>query len=113
MPGQRKGIRLLKQDESRHIAYGVFLLSRLIAADDSLWEIVETQMNDLVTHAIGITSENFAAYEVMPFGVVEDDFINYALDQFGKRLTRIEQARGKSQEEIYRTTVGVVERDDG
>ncbi len=113
MPGQRKGIRLLKQDESRHIAYGVFLLSRLIAADDSLWEIVETQMNDLVTHAIGITSENFAAYDVMPFGVVEDDFINYALDQFGKRLTRIEQARGKSLEEIYRTTVGVVERDDG
>jgi ribonucleoside-diphosphate reductase beta chain len=113
MPGQRQGIRLLKQDESRHIAYGVFLLSRLIAADDSLWEIVETQMNDLVVHAIGITSETFAAYDVMPFGVVEDDFINYALDQFGKRLTRIEQARGKSLDEIYRTTVGVVERDDG
>ncbi len=113
MPGQRKGIRLLKQDESRHIAYGVFLLSRLIAADDSLWEIVETQMNDLVTHAIGITSETFAAYDVMPFGVVEDDFINYALDQFGKRLTRIEQARGKSLEDIYRTTAVVVEGDDG
>ena len=113
MPGQRKGIRLLKQDESRHIAYGVFLLSRLIAADDSLWDLVETRMNDLVVHAVGITSETFAAYDVMPFGVVEDDFINYALDQFGKRLSRIEQARGKSLEEIYRTTVGVVERDDG
>lgn len=113
MPGQRKGIRLLKQDESRHIAYGVFLLSRLIAADDSLWELVETQMNELVVHAIGITSENFAAYDVMPFGVVEDDFINYALDQFGKRLTRIESARGKSLDEIYRTTNTVVDRDDG
>ena len=113
MPGQRKGVRLLKQDESRHIAYGVFLLSRLIAADDGLWELVETQMNDLVTHAIGITSETFAAYAEMPFGVVEDDFVNYALDQFGKRLTRIEQARGKTLEEIYRTTAGVIDRDDG
>ena len=27
MPGLRKGISLLKQDELRHIAYGVFLLS--------------------------------------------------------------------------------------
>lgn len=33
MPGVREGIRLLKQDESRHIAYGIYLLSRLIAAD--------------------------------------------------------------------------------
>jgi ribonucleoside-diphosphate reductase beta chain len=31
LPGLRKGIALLKQDESRHIAYGVYLLSRLVA----------------------------------------------------------------------------------
>ena len=29
-PGQRQGITLLKQDESRHIAYGIYLLSRLL-----------------------------------------------------------------------------------
>ncbi|MDX1416829.1 MAG: R2-like ligand-binding oxidase, partial [Candidatus Promineifilaceae bacterium] len=29
MPGVRQGIKLLKQDESRHIAYGIFLISRL------------------------------------------------------------------------------------
>ncbi|MGQ9768067.1 MAG: hypothetical protein ACUVSS_12295 [Anaerolineae bacterium] len=28
MPGQCKGIRLLKQDESRHIAYGLYFISR-------------------------------------------------------------------------------------
>ena len=32
---------------------------------------------------------------------------------FGKRLTRIEQARGKTLDEIYRTTAGVIDRDDG
>ena len=41
MPGLRKGISLLKQDESRHIAYGVFLLSRLIAENPQEWENLE------------------------------------------------------------------------
>ena len=41
MPGLRKGISLLKQDESRHIAYGVYLLSRLVAEHPDLWEMLE------------------------------------------------------------------------
>lgn len=113
MPGQRKGIHLLKQDESRHIAYGVFLLSRLIATHPDLWDFIEERMNDLVMHAVGVTQEVFAAYDVMPFGVVEEEFVNFALDQFSKRLNRIEQARGKTLEEIYQTTNLVVESNDG
>lgn len=113
MPGQRKGIRLLKQDESRHIAYGVFLLSHLIATHPDLWDFIEERMNDLVMHAVGVTQEVFAAYDVMPFGVVEEEFVNFALDQFSKRLNRIEQARGKTLEEIYQTTNLVVESNDG
>src|SRR5579884_973367 len=47
MPGLREGLRLIQRDESRHIAYGVFLISRLVAEDDSLWPVVEKRMNDL------------------------------------------------------------------
>jgi ribonucleoside-diphosphate reductase beta chain len=32
VPGQCQGVRLLKQDESRHIAYGIYLISRCLAA---------------------------------------------------------------------------------
>ena len=41
MPGQCRGVRLLKQDESRHIAYGIFLITRLMAEDGSLWDVAE------------------------------------------------------------------------
>src|SRR5437660_2696393 len=41
MPGLRQGLLLIQRDESRHIAYGVFLISRLVAEDKSLWPVVE------------------------------------------------------------------------
>lgn len=113
MPGTREGIRLLKQDESRHIAYGIYLLSRLIAADDTIWEHIEQRMNDLVLPAMGVIDDAFSCYTVMPFGLNMDDFTNYALGQFQKRLNRLEQARGKSLAEIDRVTVGIIANDDG
>lgn len=102
LPGQRQGIGLLKQDESRHIAYGVFLLSRLMAADGSLWDVVEETMNELFLPALGVVSDAFSHYDPMPFGLVEDDFIDYATSQFQKRIERIERARGATLEEVYR-----------
>lgn len=113
LPGTREGIRLLKQDESRHIAYGIYLLSRLIAADDAIWDHIESRMNDLVLPAIGVIDDAFSCYAEMPFGLNMDDFTNYALGQFQKRLDRLEQARGKSMAEIDRVTLGVIANDDG
>lgn len=100
LPGLQKGIALLKQDESRHIAYGVYLLTRLIAEHPEEWETLEAQMNGLLPYALGVVSDAFARYEVVPFGLVEDDFIQYAMDQFSKRFERIEKARTASLAEI-------------
>jgi len=102
MPGLRKGISLLKQDESRHIAYGVYLLSRLVAEHPEEWDTLDAQMNSLLPYAIGVIGDAFAAYEVVPFGLVEDDFVNYAMSQFTKRFERLEKARGASLDEINR-----------
>ena len=112
MPGLRKGISLLKQDESRHIAYGIYLLSRLVSEHPDLWDELQTQMNSLLPSAIGVIGDAFAAYEVPPFGLVEEDFINYAMDQFTKRSERIEKARGASLDEINRVTKSVIESGD-
>ncbi len=100
LPGLRKGISLLKQDESRHIAYGVYLLSRLIAEHPSEWDNLQMQMNTLLPSAIGVIGDAFARYEVVPFGLVEDDFVNYAMSQFSKRFERLEKAKGASLDEI-------------
>lgn len=113
MPGTRKGIRLLKQDESRHIAFGVYMLSRLIAADDAIWAQIEARMGELLLHAMGVIDEAFACYEVMPFGLEMDTFSAYALGQFQKRLERLEGARGSSLAEIERVAAAVIADDDG
>jgi ribonucleoside-diphosphate reductase beta chain len=105
LPGTRQGITLLKQDESRHIAYGIYLISRLLAVDPELWEVVEETMNTLLPAAIGVIGDIFTAYEEMPFGLREEDFVDFALDQFQKRVARLEKARGASLDEINRVAV--------
>ena len=112
LPGVREAIRLLQQDESRHIAYGIFLLSRLVAADDSLWDVLEETMNELLPPALGVVGDAFAAYEQMPFGLEESVFTDYALNQFQKRVERLEKARGASLEEIYRVTQRAIDQND-
>lgn len=109
MPGLREGISLLKKDESRHLAYGIFLLSRLVAEYPELWDDLESQMNSLLYPAVAVISEAFSAYQVPPFGLVEEDFIIYAMDQFQKRFARIEKARGADIAQIIQTTHQVIE----
>ncbi len=112
LPGQCRGIRLLKQDESRHIAYGVFLISRLIAADGALWTVAERTMNELLVPALGVVAETFERHPVMPFGLEQEEFTDFALGQFQKRLARIEHACGASLAEIDQVTIHAVEQDD-
>ena len=112
MPGTREGIRLLKQDESRHIAYGVYLLARLIAEDDSLWNVIEERMNELVINAMGVIDEAFQCYDVVPFGLSHDEFLNYALGQFQKRLDRIERTRGGTLADVAAATQAAIDADD-
>ena len=112
MPGVRKGISLLKLDESRHIAYGVYLLSRLVAADDTLWPTLEETMNNLFVPAVGVISDTFSCYDPAPFGLVEDDFIFYATGQFSKRFERLEKARGAALSEVQRTAIDEMDRDE-
>lgn len=105
MPGLRQGIGLLKRDESRHIAYGVFLISRLVAQQPDLWEIVEQQMNRLLVLALGVVNESFQndddlPVEELPFGFRAEDYLNYATTQFTKRLSRIERARSLTPEQV-------------
>jgi ribonucleoside-diphosphate reductase beta chain len=111
MPGQCHGIALLKQDESRHIAYGIFLISRLLAEDDTLWAVIEEEMNRQLVPALGVISDTFACYDPMPFGLDIDEFIHYAMHQFQKRLDRIERARGASLDDVVEETQMVIDQD--
>jgi ribonucleoside-diphosphate reductase beta chain len=102
MPGLCKALVEIKRDESRHIAYGVFLLSRLVAEDGSVWKVIEARMQELFPYALGVVTETFDRYEdgVTPFGLEMSTFTEFATSQFGKRYDRISRARGKTIDEV-------------
>ena len=103
MPGLRQGVSLLKRDESRHLAYGVYLISRLVSQDQELWPLVQQQMNEMLVPALGVVTELFSGYEGiedLPFGATFDEYMDFATLQFGKRYQAIERAREQSIEEI-------------
>ena len=104
MPGAQEGLRLLKQDEIRHMTYGMFLLSRLIASDKKMWDPLRNTVDALLPASVGIIKDIFASYEEIPFQLHEEDFVNYAMNQFQERLARLEIASASTVEEIYRET---------
>ncbi len=95
MPGLVTGIRYVQQDEARHIAFGIYLLQRLVRADRALWDVIQNRLNSLLPVATGLIQDIFARYEnQMPFGLDVTEFVNYAARQFNFRVNAIERAVG-------------------
>jgi ribonucleoside-diphosphate reductase beta chain len=106
MPGLCAGLVNIKRDESRHIAYGVYLLSRLVAEDESVWPVIEERMEELRPLTDEIIRSGYEAYPdgVNPFGLRLDEFSDYAANQFRKRYERIAKARQSTLAEIEATS---------
>jgi ribonucleoside-diphosphate reductase beta chain len=102
MPGMQRLVGLVQRDESRHVAYGVYLLSRLVAEHgDRVWSVIEERMDTLlplVLNHIRLTLDEYDA--PLPFGVSVGQFLEIGQAQFTKRLQRIETARGQSLEDV-------------
>ena len=75
MPGFREGRRLTQADENRHMAYGLFLLSRLLGEDPDVWGAIRNMMDDLIPDTLGIVTEFYDSYDPMPFGLALKDTI--------------------------------------
>lgn len=105
LPGMLQVVDNLKRDESRHMAYGVFLLSRLVAEHgDVAWQAIERRMNEMIVPATGMIEELFAYYDQpAPFDLDVNEFIGYAMGQFQRRLARIDKARSQTVGEVLAT----------
>lgn len=105
-PGLIEGIGKLKQDESRHIAYGVYLISRLMAEHPNLWSVAEAEMNRLMLIAMAFVQERLQTqidkHGSLPNGTDASDITNYAAGQYRKRFERLQKARKQSLDEIER-----------
>ncbi len=95
MPGLREGVRLIQRDESRHIGYGVYLLSRLANEDPAVYDVIAARMNELLPCVQGMIGETYARYEEMPFGITMEDTMEFAMSRFQSRMRRIERAKSE------------------
>lgn len=102
LPGMQGFIQHVQRDESRHVAYGVYWLARLVAEHgDAVWSVVEQRMNTLLPIALQHIQESLAPYgDSPPFGVTVDDFLEIGMGQFQKRYARIEQARHQALDDV-------------
>jgi ribonucleoside-diphosphate reductase beta chain len=100
LPGMQELVRRIGDDERRHMAWGTFTCRRHVAGDDANWGVFESRMNELMPIALEATVQGFALFDVMPFGLVQDEFMQYAADKGMRRFGTISSARGRPVGEI-------------
>ncbi|WP_409304755.1 R2-like ligand-binding oxidase [Peribacillus sp. SCS-155] len=109
MPNLLKGIGLLKKDESRHIAYGTFLLQRLISEHPHIFDMVATKMEELTPLAIQLNQEGIV--NGSSFGNDVEETMNFTMKQLSVRMEILARSQGKKIDEIYKqkeSEMGVV-----
>jgi ribonucleoside-diphosphate reductase beta chain len=96
LPGMQRIVKLIGDDERRHMAWGTFTCRRHVAADDTNWQVVQDRMQELLPHAITQITHALSRYDSAdpPFGMAMDELVAYAADRAGRRLGAIEGARG-------------------
>lgn len=100
LPGMQQLIKKIGDDERRHMAWGTFTCRRHVAADDALWDVVQARMGELMPMALGLINWVNDQFEVQPFGLDNQEFLEYAADRAQRRLSAIESARGRDVAEI-------------
>ncbi|MDQ4143354.1 MAG: R2-like ligand-binding oxidase [Actinomycetota bacterium] len=104
MPGMQQAVKLIGRDERRHMAWGTFTCRRHIAADNSLWQVVQDTLDELLMPALSIIDVTFDQYEEQgipfPFGITREELSGFATNQFSRRLEVIEAAKHRSVAEV-------------
>ncbi len=96
MPGLIEGITNIKRDESRHIAYGIYAMQRLLRANPELWDYFNETTNRLLEMAMAVIPEALLPYgDDIPLGIRLDEMVEFAADQFSKRYSAVERVLAK------------------
>lgn len=102
LPGMREAIGLLRRDESRHVAFGVYFISRLIVEHgDRAYRAFLDRMIQLKP-LVEDSTRQYVAFldDAHPIGVTIDDLLRYSRDQSANRIQRIVRARTQTLAEL-------------
>ena len=98
LPGMQSIVRHIGQDERRHMAWGTYTCRRHVAADESLWAVVEDTMADLLPKALEAIA--FLEKYDHPLGLDVQDFVMYAGERATRRLGAISSAMGQDVADV-------------
>jgi ribonucleoside-diphosphate reductase beta chain len=100
LPGMQQLIKHIGDDERRHMAWGTFTCRRHVAADDANWQVVEERLQGLIEPALELIRYPYAQFEEFPLEISEEELAQYAYEKGTRRLGTIENARGKTPQDI-------------
>jgi ribonucleoside-diphosphate reductase beta chain len=102
MPGMREVIRLLRRDESRHVAFGVYLISRLVVEHgDRAYRAFLGRMTELKP-LVEDSTRQYAAFLDGPHaaGLELEDLMRFSRERSANRMSRIVRARTQTLQEL-------------
>lgn len=104
MPGLLQGITLLKRDESRHIGYGTYLLTRIITENPELYDHIMMKMQEVAVLARQIIEESIQSGEGKEpaFDTDPDESRKFTETQLKVRMEVLARAKDKKVDEIYK-----------
>ncbi|QGA68707.1 R2-like ligand-binding oxidase [Sulfolobus sp. E11-6] len=111
LPGLAKMVNLIATDESRHIAFGVYLIARLIKEyGEGIYRVAMDHINYLAPYAIGIFSEpTMPQVTTLPFGLSGMELVDYAKRLLNTRIDAINRAKEMKLETLLPKDLDVIE----
>lgn len=92
------------------MAWGTYTCRRHVAADESLWGVVEETMEQLLPRAL--EAIGFLAKYDRPLGLDVSDFVAYAGERANRRLGAIASAMGQDVASVEADNAPVVLEDE-
>ncbi|WP_338603295.1 R2-like ligand-binding oxidase [Sulfolobus tengchongensis] len=110
-PGLAKMVNLIATDESRHIAFGVYLIARLVKEHgEKVYKAAMDHINYLAPYAVGIFSEPTIPQEAkLPFELPSAEIVDYAKKLLNTRIDAINRARQMKLEMLTPKDLDVIE----
>ncbi len=108
LPGFQEGLRLVQADERRHIAYGTYLIRRIVAEHPASWVFVERRWNEL-TGPIMLMADAFKERRAqreaegrVGYGTIDIEFV---VKQCARRLEMLRVSTGVTADEVEHSTI--------
>jgi ribonucleoside-diphosphate reductase beta chain len=109
LPGFQEGLALVQKDERRHIAYGTYLIRRIVAEHPESWAFVERRWEEItgpITTMVELMKERIANGETSgprgAYGTIDMDFV---VKQCKRRLDMLRVSTDTTADDVEHATI--------